>query len=134
MRIKFDTNIIFSSLITQGLSTCVLDICIDKHYLFISQFIIDEVVDKLKNKFKTKSKDIKKIKSFLLSTFTRIKPKGEKPEACRDIDDNNILHLSESIHADLIITGDKDLLILKSFKQTAIVSPRIFMEKYYKVH
>jgi len=132
MRIIFDTNVILSALITHGLSTRVLDICIDFHALFISQFIIDEVSEKLKSKFNTNTKDTKKVKSFLLSNFILVKPKGVKPDICRDRDDNNILHLSESIQADLIITGDKDLLILNSYNKTRIISPREFMEKYYK--
>jgi predicted nucleic acid-binding protein len=45
---------------------------------------------------------------------------------CRDKDDDEILALSQSIRADYIITGDKDLLVLKSFNSTLIVLPREF--------
>jgi predicted nucleic acid-binding protein len=47
---------------------------------------------------------------------------------CRDKDDNNIIALAVSAKADFIITGDKDLLVLKKYKSIRIVSPREFWE------
>ena len=61
-------------------------------------------------------------------------PIGKIPEACRDKDDNNILHLAKHIQADLIITGDKDLLVLIEFDVTRIINPRTFIERYHKSH
>jgi len=134
MKIVFDTNVLLSAFITQGLSTRVLDICIDYHQLFISEFIINEVVEKLEIRFKVKKNEIKNVKIFLTNAFLKIEPKSEKPAICRDKDDNNILQLADYINAHLIITGDKDLLVLKEFNKTVIVSPRQFMEKYYQIH
>jgi len=51
-----------------------------------------------------------------------------------DKDDNNILYLAQYIDADLIITGDKDLLELKIIKKSMIINPRTFMEKYHNMH
>lgn len=130
MRIVFDTNVILSALITRGLSSRVLDICIDRHSLYISQFIMDEVSEKLRKKFNADEQQLIKVTSFLLSSFTLIKPAGEKPDVCRDKDDNNILHLSNTVKANLIITGDKDLIVLRSHNGTNIITPRNFMEKY----
>ncbi len=131
MRIILDTNVILSALITQGLSSRILDLCIDQHNLFISQFIIDEVKDKLKSKFNITPKNIKKVLTFITSSFIIASPKGTIPDACRDKDDNNILLLSDFINADLIITGDKDLLSLKRYKHAIIITPRDYMEKYH---
>jgi len=49
-------------------------------------------------------------------------------EACRDIDDVKILGLSEIAKPDYIITGDKDLLVLKKFHSVPIITPREFWE------
>ncbi len=133
MKIVFDTNVILSSLVTQGLSHRVLKICIDNHKLFISKWIINEVIEKLELKFTIKKSEIKRIKEFVLNAFETIEPKGEIPTVCRDKDDNNILHLAEYLNADVIITGDKDLLDLKKFNKTIIITPRIFMEEHYKI-
>jgi len=71
-----------------------------------------------------------RIKDFLLSVCVTIKPEGKKPTHCRDQDDNKILHIAKHVHADLIITGDEDLLILKTCEDTRIITPRQFMEHY----
>lgn len=131
MRIVFDTNVILSALITQGLSSRILDLCIDQHELFTSPFILDEVSDKLINKFHVPVKDIKETMGFLRSTFSKMMPEGDMPNTCRDMDDNNILMLAGHVHAQLIITGDKDLLSVKKYGNTKIITPREFMEKYH---
>ncbi len=95
MKIILDTNVILSSFITTGLSSRVLDICIDQHHLYISEFIIDEVTEKLKNKFKIPQKALKRIKNFLNNNFIFINPLNELPSICKDKDDNNILQLTE---------------------------------------
>jgi len=60
MKIVFDTNVLLSAFATHGLSYRVLDICLDKHELYISKWIIDEVTEKLRTKFSVDKKDILK--------------------------------------------------------------------------
>lgn len=131
MKIILDSNVIISALTTQGLSSRVLDLCIDKHVIFISSWILDEVTRILSNKFKIESEKLTRIRNFIKSASFNIEPKGKKPSQCRDEDDNKILHLAKHVHADLIITGDEDLLILKTYKYTKIINPRQFMEHYF---
>lgn len=130
MKIIFDTNVLLSAFVTQGLSSRVLDICLDKHELYISQWIIDETTEKLEKKFHVKKKDIGKFIAFINSEFIIINPEGNLPDICRDKDDNNILHLAQFSKVDILITGDKDLLILESFHETKIINPRIFIEHF----
>jgi putative PIN family toxin of toxin-antitoxin system len=68
--------------------------------------------------------------NFLHRSFIKIIPQGTKPTICRDDDDNNILLLANSVKADIIITGDDDLLILDNYKNIKIIKPREFIEKY----
>ncbi len=42
---------------------------------------------------------------------------------CRDPDDDAVLALAIAASADLIVSGDRDLLNLKSFQGIAIVTP-----------
>jgi predicted nucleic acid-binding protein len=46
----------------------------------------------------------------------------------RDIDDLFLLALAETVQADYILTGDKDLLSLHSHRQTKIVTYRYFTD------
>ncbi len=50
----------------------------------------------------------------------------------RDYSDDNILALAKSANAKYIVTGDKDLLTLKEFEGTEIISPRELWEKSRK--
>lgn len=46
---------------------------------------------------------------------------------CRDPTDNMVLELAVSGKADVIITGDSDLLHLHPFRGTAILNPKDFL-------
>lgn len=50
--------------------------------------------------------------------------------ACRDPRDDKFLSLAFAGEADLIITGDDDLLVLHPFQGVSIVTPRQFLDSY----
>lgn len=47
---------------------------------------------------------------------------------CRDPSDDKFLECAERAHADLIVTGDKDLLDLKAHKRTKILTPAEYLK------
>jgi len=47
--------------------------------------------------------------------------------ACRDAKDNKFLELAVNGKADIIVTGDQDLLTLNPFQEIAIVQPATFI-------
>jgi uncharacterized protein len=49
--------------------------------------------------------------------------------ACRDPKDDKFLELAVSGHADLIVTGDSDLLALNPFREIPIVTPAEFVAR-----
>lgn len=130
MKIVFDTNVILSAFLTHGLSSRVLDLCIGLHEIYVSPWILKETNKILSTKFKIKEEEFIRVNRFIKEEFQIISPSGIMPEVCRDNDDNNILHLAEFIKAELIITGDKDLLVLEKYSDAYIITPRKFMEKY----
>jgi len=48
--------------------------------------------------------------------------------ACRDSTDDKFLELAVSGHADFILTGDADLLVLNPFRGIPIVNPATFVQ------
>jgi uncharacterized protein len=50
-------------------------------------------------------------------------------EACRDPRDDKFLSLAIRGHADCLISGDKDLLVLHPFRNIPILSPNQFLER-----
>lgn len=49
--------------------------------------------------------------------------------ACRDSRDDKFLELAVHGHADMLITGDDDLLALHPFRGTAILTPAAFLAR-----
>lgn len=52
---------------------------------------------------------------------------SEVESAIRDVNDAYLLAMSEAIPANVIVTGDKDLLVLKQHKDTAIMTYQEFL-------
>ena len=46
----------------------------------------------------------------------------------RDIDDKPIVKAAKISHCDFLVTGDKDIKVLKSINNTKIISSREFLE------
>lgn len=54
----------------------------------------------------------------------------EKIAVCRDEKDNKFLELAVSGNANLIITGDLDLLVLNPFQSIEILTPEQFSDRF----
>lgn len=50
-------------------------------------------------------------------------------KACRDPKDDKFLEVAINGEADLIVTGDKDLLALHPFREVEIITPREYIER-----
>jgi len=52
----------------------------------------------------------------------------ERVVACRDPTDDKFLEVAVNGHADLIVSGDADLLALNPFRDIPIVAPAVFVQ------
>jgi len=52
----------------------------------------------------------------------------ERIAACRDPTDDKFLELAVNGHADLIVSGDADLLALNPFRKIPILTPAVFVQ------
>ena len=126
-----DTNVYISSLVFKGKSREVYDYCIETADVYTSDFIMKELGEKLNLKFDYPKASARSLIKSILSVVEKTQPHTKLPNICRDKDDNYVLQLCESVRADYLITGDKDLLILKNFKQTEILSPAEFIVRLF---
>jgi len=130
MKVIIDTNVILSSFLTEGLAKKVFDLCIDNDDIYLSKWILNEVREILKNKFKVPEVEINRLIVFLKHIGKVIEPSGELYKNSRDTRDNPILLLADYVKANIILTGDKDLLELVHYKKTKIMNPRKYYELY----
>jgi len=128
MKIVLDTNILISAFVFRGKASAVFDHCALREELFVSQWILDELAQKLRFKFSIKEHDILEMLSLIAEKSTFVQPHTVLPSVCRDSDDNYILQLTESVQADFLITGDKDLLVLDTYQGARIVAPAQFLD------
>ncbi len=54
----------------------------------------------------------------------------EKISICRDPKDNMYLEIAIAGKADLIITGDSDLLVLHPFCNIPVITPKMFLDNF----
>jgi len=128
MRVILDTNVILAAFAGRGLAHALFELCLEKHEIIISAHILSEVQRNLQKKLKMPKDKVLMITEYLKEFCTFSDHNKLDKEACRDIDDVKVLGLSEVAKPDYIITGDKDLLVLKKFHSVPIVTPREFWE------
>jgi putative PIN family toxin of toxin-antitoxin system len=129
MRVVLDSNVLVAAYATHGLCHSLLEICLTGHTLLMSPDILDEVSDKLEHKIKVPSKTVKEILLFLKKNSVSENPVKLPSDLCRDPDDLNILGLAVAGNVDCLVSGDKDLLVLKQVQGIPILTPREFYKR-----
>lgn len=126
MTVVLDTNVMVAALVTNGLCHEVLHRAVRLRILASSTALMQELEATLQRKFK-----ISPAVSAFLTTARRhirlVEPVSLPMPVCRDTDDDVVLATAVAAQANLIVTGDQDLLVLKSHAEIRIVSPREFL-------
>lgn len=86
-----------------------------------------ETADVLQKKFGWSHERIAAALLTVLMTAKMKKP-GQKLHVVSDEPDNRILECALAAKADLLVTGDKQLLALDRYEETRIVTLRAFLE------
>lgn len=129
MRVFLDTNVIASATATRGLCADVLRTVFEFHDLVVSEHLFEELRRILKGKFGA-SPDMIADVVWLLQQDTIVA--ASQPLADIPLKDPaDIAIVSSAIHgaADILVTGDKEMLNLKHVATLEIVTPRQFWEK-----
>jgi len=132
MKVVLDTNVIIASFASRGLCHSVFELCLDRFEIIISSHLIDEVQTNLSKKLKLPLELIRDIIDFLSENATLIGVDEAPPDVCKDPEDARLLALAQKSGAPYLITGDKDLLAIKKYASSKILSPRQFWETVKK--
>jgi putative PIN family toxin of toxin-antitoxin system len=121
-RILFDTNILVTAMIRRGAQQGFKDVLADRKLTHItSPFILDEMERILYAKFKLTRQKARATRRIVARLSEIVEPTVIEA-ICRDPADDHILAAALLGRADQIVTGDKDLLVLKRYKGIQIVS------------
>lgn len=128
MRLVLDTNIVASGLLWNGLPAQLIDAArADEIEIFTSRVLLAELTRILcRAKFaKTIAASGLPLDELVLSyaeLATLVTPEPIPATVLNDPDDDHVLACALAAKADLIVSGDRDLLALKSFREIPIVT------------
>ena len=131
MRVFLDTNVLVSAFTARGLCSDVLRTVLTEHELIVGPAVIDELRRVLK-RFGLPRAQIEEIIGFLDSYVTDRDPASARLPAVRDPDDARILAEAVGAGAEVLVSGDKDLIVVAGKAPIAILSPRGFWESARK--
>lgn len=122
-----DSSVLIAAYISRaGTCASLLEDILNDHEWVTSNFILGELSRKLKGKFKYPEDEIAQIREGAMIAAEFVTPEEIPGDACRDPNDLPILGTAVAGRAQVIITGDKDLLSLKTFREIQIIGPGEF--------
>jgi putative PIN family toxin of toxin-antitoxin system len=132
-RCVIDTNVLVSAVLSpHGIPRQAFDRAVDRCRILISTATmaeLDEVLRRPRFDRYIDGKERLEFLSILLDT-AEVVAITTASTICRDPKDDKFLDLAASGQADIILTGDDDLLVLNPFDRIAIITPRSFLDAY----
>jgi putative PIN family toxin of toxin-antitoxin system len=132
VRVALDTNVLVSAVATRGLSADVFNLILAEHELVVGETVLSELRRVLGEKIKVPSKTIDEVIALLRQEATVVKKAEELAVKIRDKTDLPVLSEAVAGNADVLVTGDKDLLEIEQKVPLQILSPRAFWEQIRK--
>jgi putative PIN family toxin of toxin-antitoxin system len=134
MRAVVDTNVLVRALIKPHgtVGPVLLRLRHGEYTLLYAGSLLEELVDvlnrpRIREKYRLTDLDIQAIVSLILLRGEVVVPE-ERITACRDPKDDKFLEVAVAGKADVIVSGDQDLLVLHPFAGIPIVSPAAFLQ------
>ena len=135
MLVVLDNNVFISALLESTICQSVVTACDNPAITLVtSNKLIKElrsVLDRPKFKGIINSENKTELLTFIKANAKIVHPRMI-PAVCRDPKDNIVLATATVSHAHVIVSGDKDLLVLNPFKGVAILTPREFLHRLKK--
>ena len=135
MNIIIDTNLWVSFLIGKKLSGLRTLLSNTNLKIYVCDNLIDEIknaAEKTKIRKYISQKDVHEVLELIDTYCINVILCKKAVSPVRDAKDIYLLSLAETVNADFILTGDKDLLTLISHYKTEIVTYSTFISKIFK--
>jgi uncharacterized protein len=128
VRVCLDTNVLVAAFATRGLCADVLRAVLADHELVLGEVVMTELRRALVRKLKVSEERLALVESVFSSVEILGRPTDPSPLAVRDEDDRWILATALMGRADVLVTGDEDLLTISATAPLPILAPRAFWE------
>ena len=132
-----DTNVFIAALLKSGLAREIIEIAKSREILTLvtSEDILAELRRKLLSKFDRSESDVDLFLEKIRGISEIVEIREKVWLITRDPDDNKILECAVSGGANLIVSADQDLIVLKRFRGIGIVHPKTLgwvLPEYFK--
>ncbi len=130
MIVVFDSGVWVSAIRFGGIPRDAIVLASLEAEILICTEIEGEVIEIMRRKFSIMESEVRSRMDIFLQNSRRVFLTGKLSGICRDPKDDFILECAENGEADLIVTGDKDLLSLVNYGQIEIVTPRQYLDRF----
>jgi putative PIN family toxin of toxin-antitoxin system len=127
VRVFLDTNVLVAAFATRGLCADVVRLTLAAHEMVVSETVLAELDRTLTRKIGLPDRDARAVVSFVREQAT-VAPDAAPKVRVRDPKDEPILATALACGADVLVTGDRDLLELEGPVGMRVVSPRGFWQ------
>ena len=134
MRAVVDTNILVRAVIRPHgtVGPVLLRLRQGEYTLLYARPLLEELIDvlnrpRIRDKYNLTDQDIQTLVALILLRGEEITP-GEQISVCRDPKDDKFLEVAVAGRAEVIVSGDEDLLTLHPYAGIPIVPPREFLQ------
>ncbi len=124
-----DTNVLISAIGFGGKPREVFLLLFEENITFVTSLILlAELHEVINKKFPRFVSQLSGVRQIIEKKFYIVQPL-KSLHILEDEDDNRVLEAAVEAHADYIVTGDSDLLRLKTFRKIVIVAPDQFVKE-----
>ncbi|WP_293146845.1 MULTISPECIES: putative toxin-antitoxin system toxin component, PIN family [unclassified Microcoleus] len=132
-RFVLDTNVLISGLLFKtSIPFQAIELAEKQGIILYSEETLNELEQVLNRKKFNKYLSLEDRQLFLLKfiSSSQLVSITENITVCRDEKDNKFLELAVSGNANVIVTGDLDLLVLNPFQSVEILTPDMFIDRF----
>lgn len=124
-----DTNVLVSAVATRGLCADLFEAILADHDLVLGETVLVELHRVLGRKVRLAPKTVAELDAFLRRQGAVVRGGRLLRLKVRDPSDRRILAEAVAGRADVLVTGDRDLLVLAGRAPVPILSPREFWDR-----
>ena len=124
----FDSGVWISAFHFGGTPLAALNHAFDHQQIAVCDAILFEIHAVLTGKFGWTKADVDSILAEYLADAIKVKIAGDLHGVCRDPKDDMIFECAVLSRANVIVSGDKDLLVVESHNGILVVMPREFLK------
>jgi putative PIN family toxin of toxin-antitoxin system len=128
LKVFLDTNVLVAAFATRGLCADVLRTVLSEHELVLAEVVLAEFRGVLSKKFKLPVDRVRAAEAVFEGVPVVPKPARPSTLEIRDRTDRWVLASAEAGGAEILVTGDEDLLSVAGETLVRIASPRAFWE------